>query len=368
MVHSVFRLSQTKHGWLALLLLAIVVAAGGWSLVNFWDWLHTGEAGRETGSTTVRNIGLLVAGIIALPLALWRSMVAQRQADAAHRQAVTAQQDLLNERYQRGAEMLGSEVLAVRLGGIYALERLATEYPASYYFQITRLLCAFVRHPTQDERSEVRRSKTGSLTPREDVETAARSVSACHGRHLAVSDYSERRLNLTNSELAGANLSYTVLSGTFFDDTDLTSATMQFANLNDAQFSRTSLIGADLSNSNLSGARFLAAKLSNARLSFTEAPGAEFINADLSSAWLAGTDLSNASLSGSNLAGATLLGVNLSGTAFSASGNYPVSGLTQEQLNEAMADTRNPPRLEGVVDAASGKPLKWHGRPLRNQA
>ena len=65
-------------------------------------------------------------------LAVWRSIVAERQAD-------TAQQSLLNERYQKGAEMLGNEVLSVRMGGIYALGRLACRAsravsPPSYGF------------------------------------------------------------------------------------------------------------------------------------------------------------------------------------------------------------------------------------------
>ena len=42
-------------------------------LVIFWEWLSAGES----GSTTIRNISLVLAGIIALPLALWRSMIGQ---------------------------------------------------------------------------------------------------------------------------------------------------------------------------------------------------------------------------------------------------------------------------------------------------
>ena len=44
--------------------------------------------------------------------------------------------------------MLGSGTLAVRLGGIYALQRLATEHPEQYHIQIMQLFCAFVRNPT----------------------------------------------------------------------------------------------------------------------------------------------------------------------------------------------------------------------------
>ena len=79
---------------------AVVVLA---LVVMFWDWLSDGES----GSTTVRNVALVLAGVVALPVAIWRSVVADRQAK-------TAQQGLLNERYQKAAEMLGSDVLSVR--------------------------------------------------------------------------------------------------------------------------------------------------------------------------------------------------------------------------------------------------------------
>ena len=208
---------QSKLGLIALLVLAVVVAAGVWSLVQFWDWLQTGEVGRETGSTTVRNIGLLVAGLVALPLALWRSIVAQRQADAAQRQAVTAHQDLLNERYQRGAEMLGSAVLAVRLGGIYALQRLAKEHPGEYHVQIMRLLCAFVRNPTVDGNGQVSLTdhNTGEGTEtddgsrvrlRQDVEGAMEAIASRSKEGISLERDAKFILDLSGAELRGLNL------------------------------------------------------------------------------------------------------------------------------------------------------------------
>ena len=52
------------------------------SLWDFWGWLSDGESGS-------RNVGLVIAGLIALPLTLWRSI-------SSHRHAVTGQQGLLN--------------------------------------------------------------------------------------------------------------------------------------------------------------------------------------------------------------------------------------------------------------------------------
>ena len=102
-----------------------------------WEYLHATE---DSPSTTIRNMSFVIGGIVALFFALWRGRLAERQAS-------TGQQGLLNERYQKGAEMLGSGVLSVRMGGIYALQRLAEEHPKEYAIQILGLFCAFVRHP-----------------------------------------------------------------------------------------------------------------------------------------------------------------------------------------------------------------------------
>ena len=137
----------------------LTVALVAFSVV-FWDWLSGGGSGSET----IRNIGLVAAGLIALPLAIWRAIVAGRQAN-------TAQQGLLNERYQKGAAMLGNEVLSVRLGGIYALQRLAEDHPEQYHIQIMRLFCAFVRLPTRDQSLESGQGKLSRVLCWEFVRT-----------------------------------------------------------------------------------------------------------------------------------------------------------------------------------------------------
>ena len=57
-----------------------------------------------------------------------------------------------------------------------------------------------------------------------------------------------------------------------------------------------------------------------------------------------------------NLNDVFLHGANLTGTNLKN-----CKGLTQEQIDEAVADSDNPPTLEGVVDANTGEPLVWRG-------
>ena len=115
----------------------IVVAVLILLVVVYREWFATEPCGMESRSTTLRNLFLVVGGLIAIVIATWRNLISHH--------------GLLNERFQRGSEMLGSPVLSVRLGGIYALQRLAEDELKQYHVQVMRLLCAFVRNPTKDE-------------------------------------------------------------------------------------------------------------------------------------------------------------------------------------------------------------------------
>ena len=212
-----------KHAGILVMLIALILLI---AVVAIWI---VSSAGLEA----IRDYGLLIAAIFAFPLGFWRSRVAELQADAA-------QQTLLNERYQRGAEMLGSDLLAVRLGGIYGLQRLAEEHPGQYHIQIMELLCAFVRYPTGGERRE-----EGQDTV-EDVQIAVRAIGTRSRTGIELERKSDFRLDLFRANLAGASLL----------DADLGRAKLIGANLAGASLARANLCQADLTGANISGAHF----------------------------------------------------------------------------------------------------------------
>ena len=345
-------------------------------LIVFWEWL----SGGESGSTTIRNIALVAAGLIALPLAIWRGLVANRQAN-------TAQQGLLNERYQRGAEMLGSEVLAVRLGGIYALQRLAEEWPDQYHIQIMSLFCAFVCPPTLGIRQDVEAviqmigSRAKSLItlertadfrldmrdahlPKAQFLNADLSNAMFHNSNLSGANFANT--DLTDSSLSCSNLSQAEFHDVNFTRARLWSANLSGANLQDADLSRrnlhnVNLSGADLRRANLSEAIFQDAKASNTLLEGANLSRASFLGADLSGARLMMAIMSGASFLDADLTSANIAKANLSGAEFSVGSQQTAKGLTQAQLDDAWADPDNPPELTGVLDAGSGEPLVWRG-------
>ena len=380
------RLIKSGAFWFTVLATVLLVAGVTGSIV-FWDWLHPNTPAEVSKSTTLRNVGLLIGGILALVFAGWRGWVAERQAG-------TAQQGLLNERYQKGAEMLGSDILSVRLGGIYALERLDAEHPEQYHIQIMKLFCAFVRHPADDSDGRPLDSETNPTAPSTDVQAVMDAIGArgdtelelekLEGYKLDLRRVKLRRASLGMANLSGARLAWACLEGAALEEANLANAILNQANLTGATLGGAKLVGASLRRAILPSAVFwnfpgplqfityynalqqggvLTANLSKAKLENSDLSGASLEGSDLSCAYLTDVILSGANLSDANLSGATLVRANLSGVILSEDGKIPVTGLTQYQLDQACADPDNPPMLDGVVDAETGKPLIWRGKP-----
>lgn len=288
---------------LATFLVLFLIGAVVFVLVTF-EWQQTTPFDRESGSTTIRNLGLVIGGVIAAFLAVWRSKVAE--------------QSLLNERYQQGAEMLGSEVLAVRLGGIYALERLAEEHPEQYHIQNMRLLCAFVRHPSggQGVQGEQPTGETNlvDMDPERDpAELVREDVQAIL---RAIGDRSESRRRLEKAARFRLYLQNVNLSGSDLDDADLSQAHLAGAKLRRAVAYNVNLAWANLFKADLSFAQMIRADLRSAAMANSMMVRIDLQEADLSSTNLSYADLTNADLRGAKFTSPLLIGTNLTRVNF----------------------------------------------------
>ena len=231
MIETMNCLTQFIRRWWAPLLAITITAAGIWVAARYWCWLTVG--GMESPSATIRNVGLVIAAPVAVVLAIWRSMVAEKQRTVAEKQAAIAARYLQEGRFQKASEMLGSKLPSVRLGGIYALQQLAKDDPGEFHLRVVASLAAHVRHLPRDE--ETQSTDTSELgqgaaaTCREEVQVilvffGERTV---EGRQIEKeSDYiidlqgSDLRgvwlashACLERVRLSGANLSGAVLSG-----------------------------------------------------------------------------------------------------------------------------------------------------------
>ena len=172
---------------LAIGVLYVLVAIG--VSCCFWDDLH-GQG--YPASVTIRNLVLIWGAPLATVLAVWRSIVAQRQSEAAQRQAEVAQRGLLSGRYQRAVEMLGHDLVSVRIGGIHALRNLALEHYDEYQREVLELLEAYRQNPKHrdgtGENTKVtvagKKNKETTYQPDEWEAQQAFDVISSHRKHI----------------------------------------------------------------------------------------------------------------------------------------------------------------------------------------
>ena len=266
------------------------------------------------------------------------------------------------DRFARAAGQLGSGRPDVRLGGIYALERVAHDSPP-HHPAVMDALAAFVREHSHARRSPLARHRQparhpGRTTP-PDVQAAVTAIGrrrAGHDRQLVNLDHADlpgahltraslayaslayadltgadltgadlTAADLTGADLTGADLTGVHLTGAVLRGADLTRANLTRANLASAgRFGHAGLFGADLTYANLTGANLKAADLTAANL-----PGADLTGADLTGAIFKGADLTRAKLTRANLTREDLTGAGL----FRA--NLPGADLTGANLTRA---------------------------------
>lgn len=229
---------------------------------------------------------------------------------AAWWQAHISREGQITERFTKAVDQLGSSNLDVRIGGLYALERIARNSAADRS-AIQFLLGAFIRthapwpvgapggpeHPTAavDEHLPWMRVRAadiqaamgvlGRLPPSRD-ETVI-SLSRVDLRSIALRDS-----RLSRSRFRYTNLARSVMSGMWLEGSDLTTAdlrraTLDHAHLAGANLSRATLQGANLHGTDLSHADLRGTDLSDTVLDRTVLTRAQADNATI---WPPGLD------------------------------------------------------------------------------
>lgn len=286
-----------RNGGATVLAVAVLSACIAGIVGYFqWDWIKDPD---ESVVVTLRNLGLLAAALPTITLAIWRTSVADDQAASARIQADIAHSRLLDERYQQAVSLLGSKLPATRAGSVFALARLAHEYPDQYLSQTVKLLCAFAQSPPAYSGGEDDQD-TERSTPepyRHDVAAAVRKATELArklpelNRNSSSVDNPPCRLKLDRAKMARLELDEINLS-----NADLSSADLENANLRDA---------------NLNGTTLTEGKLKNAILDWADLRGADLTDADLDGAYLTRADLDGANLTRATLVKANLRNANL---------------------------------------------------------
>ena len=260
-----------------------------------------------------------------------------RQLQTGREQLQIAQQGQVTERFTRAIDQLGHAELDVRLGGIYALERIANDSPYDRT-TISEVLTAFVRgHAPWPPRlpgqyhAEAPIEQVPELQVRAPDIQAALTVlarrqpppkligrldlSATDLRKASLEDADLQEVSLFNANLQEATLFNANLQGAILYNANLKGALLERAQLQKASFDGAKLQEAILDQAQLQEAILDGANLQGARLEFARLQGASLNRANLQEASLDIAQLQQATLFNANLRGASLNRATLQGAS-----------------------------------------------------
>jgi len=337
----------------------------------------------------ISKLMLALGGLLGAPFLVWRTWIADQQRHVAREDLYTGL--LVKAIEQLGAtreEKKSCEVpdgegktktetitatvpnTELRLGAIYALEKLSRDYEPRHR-QIMEILCAYVRENagparplsdeiraiyakrrwdgTDDDTVAVKRRITELQQPCVDVQAALTVM----GRRSEKQREFEKRIGSEDAgaggfhlDLCGCDLTGINLLGLRFEDADFSGSCLENALLNSAH-----LEGAMLHNANLEGAMLWGAHLERATLRRAHFEGAVLTNAHLESAMLSYAHLEGARLDNAHLEHAALGEAHLENAYLTF-----IETFTQGQLDSAYGDesTKLPNGLSRPVNQ------RWH--------
>jgi uncharacterized protein YjbI with pentapeptide repeats len=271
----------------------------------------------------------LAAGLAIAGVTLMRHF-AQTEADRQRR---------IIESFSKAIEQLGSDKLEVRLGGIYALERISQESPQDYW-TVMENLTAFVRERTQ--RTEAERTakpldqriaaiayslweKAGKPEgrseefwtaaaeeeklgepPATDIAAVLTVIKRRSEGHRALETRDKKVLDFSQAVLRRADLLGVHLDGADLNAAHLEGAVLHGAHLEHAVLNEAHLEGAGLYQAHLEHAVLNGAHLEHAVLNEAHLEQAVLNEAHLERAYLGEAHLERAVLNGAHLEGAAL--------------------------------------------------------------
>ena len=218
--------------------------------------------------------GAIVAGAVAAAVAVFGF----RKSSKDNRETLTrtleaGRQGQFPERLSRAIEQLGSDVLDIRVGGIYALEGIALDSP-KHHPTVMEVLTAFIREHSHEFWPP---PGPGVTEPEQWTRPDVQAAFTVIGRRSTERDIREIDLwhaNLVQTDLRKANLSNTTLDGATFRAAHLEHAVLRGTNLRNAELTNVYLHRADLRGAILEGATFSGGDLTEANLTGAHLTGA----------------------------------------------------------------------------------------------
>jgi hypothetical protein len=270
----------------------------------------------------------------------------QAQLKNAQEELRLTREGQITERFTRAIDQLGqtddegNELFEIRLGGIYALDRIARESEADYW-SVIEVLTAYVR--TNVPWPPTTASKSSDNSEHEKDLEAEAELSHQH-----------RRLDIQAILYILRDRKHHYGSG---EDKyiRLTHSDLRNGDLREIHLERARLRGTNLKGARLDGARLWRARLRNTIFEEASLEKAQLQKADLEEAILCKADLE-----GANLQGADFEGANLQGADLRKANLQGAKALTQKQIDAAFGNERT------KLPEGRQRPAVW-SKPIEEQ-
>ena len=288
-------------GVLAGLALAVGITVPT-SVDIYQSWQNISDRERaKVGIELIQLIATVVGGVAIF----WNITLSRWQLAAAQEQNIT-------DRFSKAVEQLGHSQIPVRIGGIYALARIAQDSRRDHWI-VMEVLTAFVRD---------RRGLGGADFSDQPVrfDKDVQSAIAVIGRRNSTQDPENSSLYMSYNDLRGLAFFETDYQNAHFHGSDLREVDFNRCNLQNTRFRKANLAKAKLRDADLRCAMLAKANLQGTNLQNCSLQGADLSRTNLREANLQGANLQNSSLQGADLRQANLKGVR---------------GLTLEQVHSA---------------------------------
>lgn len=203
----------------------------------------------------------------------WQNLQAtQRNVEIAQQNLKATEDKQVAERFSKAVELLANEnSIYARLGGIYALEKIANS-DDSYYWPVMETLTAYVRERAKTPTKSAKPEDAPPLPV--DIQAVLTVLSR---RKYSYGNGERRYLNLCKTDLRGLQLSR--------------GAKLSYVNLIEANLQKAEFLGVDLRGAVLIQADLQQATLREVKLQQAELQAANLEGADLAKAELQGAEM-----------------------------------------------------------------------------
>ncbi|EKU97317.1 putative low-complexity protein [Leptolyngbya sp. PCC 7375] len=233
----------------------------------YQNWQNLDPKDRsQAGITLIQTVATIVGGIAIF----WNIVLSRRQLAASQEQNIT-------ERFSVAVEQLGHEQTAVRIGGIYSLERIAQDSPRDYW-TVMEILAAFIRDRRNwiawedlPEEPKIEKDITpaiivlGRCDRTRQPPNSPIYLQSCDFRRCAFINDNFPNTLFHKSHFGQANLSGSNFQGSSFRRSNLTDANLKNADLSETNLTKAKLTRADVTHCNFQNADLSEADLSHAK-------------------------------------------------------------------------------------------------------